>query len=160
MVKTTSQLVLFFLPRFSFSVSRSMVSRCQSSIFSSKTLRMARFVWSCHGQISMKNRWIEIVVKSTRPGYDWPKKKLGMEAMGLIEIDGLPFWISWWFFSSRTVKEPDGTLIDWVDQFKWSINSTINMLRKNTFTIQSSIVVDAIQKNTSRNHFTLWEFVA
>ena len=64
------------------------------------------------------------------------------------------------FFSSRTVKEPDGTLIDWVDQFKWSINSTINMLRKNTFTIQSSIVVDAIQKNTSRNHFTLWEFVA
>jgi hypothetical protein len=52
---------------------------------------MARFVCSCHGQISMKNRWIEIVVKSTRPGYDWPTKKHGMEAMALIEIDGVPF---------------------------------------------------------------------
>ena len=160
MVKTTSQLVLFFCRGFPFpcrgrwSVDASppyfLQRPCAWPVLFAPA--MVKSPWKIAGSRSWSNL----------PGLvmTGPKKKLGMEAMGLIEIDGLPFWISWWFFSSRTVKEPDGTLIDWVDQFKWSINSTINMLRKNTFTIQSSIVVDAIQKNTSRNHFTLWEFVA
>ena len=36
---------------------------------------------------------------------------IAMEAMALIEIDGLPFLIAWWIFPWRTVSHNQGVTI-------------------------------------------------